>query len=108
MQPSSFAVIFLLVNFHQSPTSKEYDFFPYKVVISFFPKTSGQFLTKHLRKVWENVLFYNKFNQFAIRREELTNSLMGNFEKQTVIQRAFMEQLTQIHQIPKLQISIFQ
>jgi hypothetical protein len=36
---------------------KEYDFFPYKVVISPFPRNSGQFWTKHSRKVWENVLF---------------------------------------------------
>jgi hypothetical protein len=56
MQTTSFAVIFLLVNFHQSPTGKEYDFFPYNVVISLFPKNSGQFLTKHLRKFWENVI----------------------------------------------------
>jgi hypothetical protein len=56
MQTSSFAVIFLVVNFHRSPTSKEYDFFPYKVVISLFPKNSGPFFTKHLRKFWENVL----------------------------------------------------
>jgi hypothetical protein len=33
---------------------------------------------------------------------ELTNSLIENFEKQTLRQGAFMEKLTQIHQIPKI------
>jgi len=51
---------FLLGTFHQSPTWEEYDFFPYKVVISLFPKNSGQILTKHLRKFCE--MCYSRIN----------------------------------------------
>jgi len=51
------------------------------------------------------VVFYNKFNQFCHwgwGGGELSNFLMGKIEKQTLIREAFMEKLTQIHQIPKI------
>jgi hypothetical protein len=56
----------LLANCHESPTWKEYDFFPYKVVISL--------LAKILVNFWENIeenfgkMFYSRINStnFAI------------------------------------------
>jgi hypothetical protein len=40
---------------------EKYDFFPYKVVVSFL---LSPFLSKKLRKFWQNVLFKCTFNYF--------------------------------------------
>jgi hypothetical protein len=53
---------------------------------------------------------YSRINStnFAIKGGgKLTNSLMEKIGKQTLIARAFMEKLTQIHQIPKISNSPF-
>jgi len=56
------------------------------------------FFDKPFKKFCENMLIYRKFNIFAILGVKFNNSFMKRNGNRTLIQRIFMDKLTQIHQ----------
>jgi hypothetical protein len=111
MQTSSFGTEFSTHEFFSKmQPGKKHDIFPYKAVLSFFPKKNWSFFDKPFKKFGENMLFYKKFNIFVVLGIKFNNSFMKRHGKKTLIQRIFMDELTQIHQnfkISNIPITIF-
>ncbi len=102
MQTSSFGSDFFTHEFSAKCNLEKTWFLHIQSSDFFFSQKVWSFFDKPFKKIWENILFYRKFNIFSILEEKFHTSFMERNGKKTLIQRIFIGKLTQIYQFLKI------
>ncbi len=98
MQTSSFGTDFSTHEFLAKCNLEKTWFLPIQSSDFFFSQKNWLFFDKPFKKFCKNMLLYRKFNIFAVLGVKFNNSSMKRYGRKTLVQRIFMDKLTQIHQ----------